>query len=588
MVFLVSSPGSAVAALVCGALVALATFTLVYRCELWLLARMGYRRLSFEEDARIQPLLDEAARGLGVSWFDIPAVLMIDTALPDAYAHMRALVLTRGLLEQVDDPQLAGILAHELAHWQACDAVGSTLVWAAAFPLALLHAVLTWVCRNTRVGMLTGLLALVLWPVDLTIRLVIGPVAGVDRRACEYAADAAVPLRARSSVTDCARRSRCSHRWSSHGRAGRRRWCGPIHPSRCVSSGWFPRRKRGAARPSWRIGSPCARHRAPATSLSTSLSRWSGGGIHQGFQRRRGWPPRPICRTSADVPLADNEGSRDPLTGTLLGGRRPSHALWAAWRPQFARRCRAPHAPRTTADAVHRSRSDGTAPARGEQLIRRLAYDGRWSVASNGWTEREIRAQVGAMAEQIEIGVLEENGRMARRRGCLNDVLYMVPWLMSRNRRGAHIYVLRWVAAGSAGVILVMIWTPRRCGGCVPIGSYRWRWLRRVRRNHQAWIRVAAGPITTELATAVARVLARRYGGDRNSAVANHLGRLAGFTNRKERYRDAEGRYPWVRVRVVGQRVAAAAEALLEEAVAEAPAAGGGDDGAVFSAGGRG
>ena len=189
--YLTSSPEAVLSALVCGAVIALATVAVAYRCELWVLARRGYRRLSFEEDARVRPLLEDAARAMGVSWFDLPALLMVDAVLPAAHAHMRALVLSRGLVEQVDDAQLAGILAHELAHWRAADPVGSCAVWAAALPLALIHGLLSWVGRNARIGLLTTVLWLLLWPVDLSIRLVIAPVAAADRRAREYAADAA-------------------------------------------------------------------------------------------------------------------------------------------------------------------------------------------------------------------------------------------------------------------------------------------------------------------------------------------------------------------------------------------------------------
>lgn len=64
--------------------------------------------------------------------------------------------------------------------------------------------------------------------------------------------------------------------------------------------------------------------------------------------------------------------------------------------------------------------------------------------------------------------------------------------------------------------------------------------------NLQAW--VAHGEtLNTTASTAAAKVLAERFGGDPGSADWRHFGRLAGFTNRKEKYRQSDGRFPFVR-----------------------------------------
>jgi hypothetical protein len=54
--------------------------------------------------------------------------------------------------------------------------------------------------------------------------------------------------------------------------------------------------------------------------------------------------------------------------------------------------------------------------------------------------------------------------------------------------------------------------------------------------------------LTKDLGTAAARALAREFGGDLGAADWRHFGRLAGFTNRKPKYRGADGLYPFVRV----------------------------------------
>jgi RepB DNA-primase from phage plasmid len=50
------------------------------------------------------------------------------------------------------------------------------------------------------------------------------------------------------------------------------------------------------------------------------------------------------------------------------------------------------------------------------------------------------------------------------------------------------------------------------------------------------------------VSTLAARSLAERLGGDRGAADWRHFGRLADLTNRKEKYRADEGRYPFVRL----------------------------------------
>jgi len=84
--------------------------------------------------------------------------------------------------------------------------------------------------------------------------------------------------------------------------------------------------------------------------------------------------------------------------------------------------------------------------------------------------------------------------------------------------------------------------------------------------NYQAWLRVSQEPIPPEQATAAARILATRYGGDIASADFRHYGRLAGFTNRKPQHRQANGQFPYVLLRGASGTLATNAAALLSEA----------------------
>lgn len=91
--------------------------------------------------------------------------------------------------------------------------------------------------------------------------------------------------------------------------------------------------------------------------------------------------------------------------------------------------------------------------------------------------------------------------------------------------------------------------------------------------NHQVWLR-NAGVMPNELATGVAKELAAITGGDPGSADWRHFGRLAGFTNRKDKYKQPDGRYPFVRlVRTNPGHVYAQAEQLVARVAASQLAA---------------
>lgn len=84
--------------------------------------------------------------------------------------------------------------------------------------------------------------------------------------------------------------------------------------------------------------------------------------------------------------------------------------------------------------------------------------------------------------------------------------------------------------------------------------------------NFQAWIKVSNEELSIPLAAASAKLLAVRYDGDEGSADAQHLGRIPGFTNRKEKCRDEHGRYFWTRATIPGYGIAPAAASLLADA----------------------
>jgi len=116
-----------------------------------------------------------------------------------------------------------------------------------------------------------------------------------------------------------------------------------------------------------------------------------------------------------------------------------------------------------------------------------------------------------------------------------------VRFLRIRNREGFDIYIHPYNFDQNAGYILLDLDCPQA------------RVLHRMRQHGhhpclvlqtspgrlQAWIHVSASSLEPFIATAIARQLARDYGGDPASADWSHVGRLAGFTNQKPARRTA-------------------------------------------------
>ena len=161
----------------------------------------------------------------------------------------------------------------------------------------------------------------------------------------------------------------------------------------------------------------------------------------------------------------------------------------------------------------------------------------------SGVAEKVLRRQLRALpAAQYEFGIFD--GRMTRRVWQGREALRSVGWLKHRNARGGHVYVR---PAGTDFVLLddataVALAAIRR-DGLSPAAV-----VETSPENYQVWFRFA-GQLGRDVGTCVAQVLAERYEGDAASADFRHLGRAAGFTNRKAKYRSEEGRYPWVALR---------------------------------------
>jgi hypothetical protein len=141
-------------------------------------------------------------------------------------------------------------------------------------------------------------------------------------------------------------------------------------------------------------------------------------------------------------------------------------------------------------------------------------------------------------------------------------------FLRARNREGCDVYIQPYAADRNPGYILVdldhngpAILQAMRNHGHEPCVV-----LQTSPGNLQAWVRVSAAPIEPAIASFVGKHLAHAYGGDLASTDWRHLGRLAGFTNKKPQRRDGCGYSPWVKVLHAQARLASQSAALLQEA----------------------
>src|SRR5207253_6807541 len=126
----------------------------------------------------------------------------------------------------------------------------------------------------------------------------------------------------------------------------------------------------------------------------------------------------------------------------------------------------------------------------------------------------------------------------------VDTLVRSISWLKSQNVDGRNIYIR---AKGEHSLSLVDDLTSQtlermRHSGFTPAVI-----VETSPENFQAWLNHGR-LLPKEISTAVARALAEKFGGDPGSADWRHFGRLAAFSNRKEKHRQAGGHYQFVRL----------------------------------------
>lgn len=176
------------------------------------------------------------------------------------------------------------------------------------------------------------------------------------------------------------------------------------------------------------------------------------------------------------------------------------------------------------------------------------------------------RRQLDAMGvDSFEVGIRDQAGRMLTRTWSKAETLQAMPWLKRENAKGADVYV-RPAGETNAGLVLVDDLNRGQLARMQAAGMTPASVIETSPDNFQAWVRVHDKRLEPKLATEVATMLAEQYGGDPNSADWRHFGRLAGLTNAKPKYKDANGRSPYVLAHESSGKVASAGLALVLQA----------------------
>lgn len=184
----------------------------------------------------------------------------------------------------------------------------------------------------------------------------------------------------------------------------------------------------------------------------------------------------------------------------------------------------------------------------------------------NDRTLQAIGRQLKAMGcERFDIGVRDATtGQMMNREWSAAEVLQNTPWLKRMNAQGNDVYI-RPAEQERHGLVLVDDLSEFDLDDMKAEGREPALVVETSPKNYQAWVKVAdaAGG---ELRGQIARTLASEYDADPASADSRHYGRLAGFTNRKDKHTTRAGYQPWVLLRESKGKTATDGPALVQQA----------------------
>lgn len=187
-------------------------------------------------------------------------------------------------------------------------------------------------------------------------------------------------------------------------------------------------------------------------------------------------------------------------------------------------------------------------------------------------TDRTLQAvyrQLKAMScTSYDIGIRDGNtGLMMNRTWSPQEVMENTDWLKRMNAQGNDVYV-RPAEAASHGLVLVDDLSSDDIEAMKIEGREPALVIETSPKNFQVWVKVADS-VPADQRGAIAQQLANEYDADKASADSRHYGRLAGFTNRKDKYSSRQGYQPWVLCRESSGKAATAGPDLVQQAAQE-------------------
>jgi hypothetical protein len=183
--------------------------------------------------------------------------------------------------------------------------------------------------------------------------------------------------------------------------------------------------------------------------------------------------------------------------------------------------------------------SDGRTDSRDSQPTTR-------EITERDRTTEAIHRQITALDQyRYQIGIRDEKtGKMMERKWTPNEITAAIPWLKRMNAKGNHIYI-RPNNTTEHGLVLLDDIKPDTIKQMKADGFEPAAVIETSPGNYQVWIKLRNYGVDTDTRQIAAQKLAKRYGCDPNSADGQHYGRLAGFTNPKQKH-TRNGLQPYV------------------------------------------
>jgi hypothetical protein len=183
----------------------------------------------------------------------------------------------------------------------------------------------------------------------------------------------------------------------------------------------------------------------------------------------------------------------------------------------------------------------------------------------NNRTLSEILHQIQAMnCSEYKIGIFNGKDKKMINRDFLdhNSIFKLVPWLAYQNYSGKDIYITQ-ASNLDRALILVDDVSDFQINEMARRGVAPACVVETSPHNFQVWVSLGSEPMSKPERKIAATLLAKEFKGDMASVDANHYGRLAGFTNRKEKHLTSVG-YPFVLCRDANGRAADKSHAVRE------------------------